>query len=191
MAALKLIFILIFGDFIKYVVLYNPMLTYTVRFKKVSLHPSNLGNFTIHQYRESQFVNGNLTVPLNSLPDKTLFWKAVITFYRCDAEGINCEYFQTWTFSDICLKLKEKNQIWSRWYGSFDPPMVCPLDKVHYHITNGTFDIGSAILLYPQATDYQWRVIQKYYADDNLISTMIMEFSFFGYRRKNKFILKP
>jgi len=59
-----------------------------------------------------------------------LLLKVIVFFYRCESDGINCEYFQAWTFTDICPKLKEKNQVWSRWYSSFDPPMVCPLDKV-------------------------------------------------------------
>lgn len=59
-----------------------------------------------------------------------LFFKVIVIFYRCNPEGINCEYFQTWKLTDICPKLKDKNQIWSRWYGSFDPPMICPLNKV-------------------------------------------------------------
>jgi len=59
-----------------------------------------------------------------------IFLKVVVLIYRCDSDGINCEYFQTWTLTDLCPKLNDKNQIWSRWYDSFDPPMVCPIDKV-------------------------------------------------------------
>lgn len=59
-----------------------------------------------------------------------IFFKAVIVFNRCNSGGVNCEYFQSWTFTDLCKKLKEKNQIWSRWYSSYVPLMECPIDKV-------------------------------------------------------------
>jgi len=59
-----------------------------------------------------------------------VFLKVIVIFNRCDNDGINCEYFQMWTITDICPKLKDKNKIWSRWYSSFDSPMVCPIDKV-------------------------------------------------------------
>lgn len=58
-------------------------------------------------------------------------FKAIVLFYRCNPEGINCEYFQTWTLSNICSLLRDKNQIWSSLYGAFDPPMLCPIDKVN------------------------------------------------------------
>lgn len=54
----------------------------------------------------------------------------VLFIDRCDLDGINCEYFQSWKLKDICFKLKEKNQIWSSWYSAFEPPMVCPINKV-------------------------------------------------------------
>ncbi|XP_022175883.1 uncharacterized protein LOC111037551 [Myzus persicae] len=191
MAALKFIFTFIIGDFIEKVMLFNPMLTYSVRYKKVYAHPSHLGNFTIHQLKETQFINGNLTIPPNFFADKVMlsvcpFW----LFCRCDADGINCEYFQTWKLTDICTKLKDKNQIWSRWYGSFDPPVVCPFDKVHYQMRNGTIDLGIATLLYPLATDYQWRVLQKIYGNNRCIGVMVIEVSIFGYRKKIKLIPK-
>ncbi|CAI6366132.1 unnamed protein product [Macrosiphum euphorbiae] len=187
MAVLKLIFIFIIGDFIRNVMLYDPMFTYTVRFKKVSVHPNELANFTINQYRGTQlFINGNLTLPPNIVTDKV-----IIFFHRCESDGINCKYFQTWIFTDICSKLKEKNQVWSRWYSSFDPPMVCPLDKVRYQIRNGTFDIGLVIASYPQVTYYQWRVIQKFYDNDTYLSSMILDALYFGYRKKIKNIPKP
>ncbi|KAL4097345.1 hypothetical protein QTP88_022139 [Uroleucon formosanum] len=144
---------------------FNPMLTYTLRFKKAFVQPNIYGNLTIDQYRGTQFINGNLTVPTEFSIDKVIG-----IFYRCDSDGINCEYFQTWTFTDLCLKLKEKNQVWSRWYDSFDPPLVCPIDKIHYKINNGTFDIGLAVLLYPQVTDYEWRIVQKFYEGKTQLS---------------------
>lgn len=51
-------------------------------------------------------------------------------FNRCNPDSMDCEYFQTWTFLDICSKVNEKNQIWSNFYTSFEPPIVCPIDKV-------------------------------------------------------------
>ncbi|XP_029347074.1 uncharacterized protein LOC115034404 [Acyrthosiphon pisum] len=224
MAALKLIFILIVGDFVKHVMLYNPMLTYTIRFKKVSMHPNILGNFTIQQYRESQFVNGNFTIPPSSFPDKIHYhitngtfeigiatllypqatdyqWRVtqkfyadekyvIVVIYRCDSEGINCEYFQTWTITDICPKLKDKNQIWSRWYSSYNPPMVCPIDKVNYRVVNGTFDIDQLILWYSDMTNYQWKVTQKNYAGNIYIGSYVFQISIFSYRKKLKPLLK-
>ncbi|XP_022175879.1 uncharacterized protein LOC111037548 [Myzus persicae] len=185
MLFLKLLFILLIGDFIKNVVLYNPMLSYTVRFKKVFVQPSQFGHFTVDQYKETQYINGNFTLPTNVSIDTV-----IAVFNRCDPDGINCEYFQTWKLTDICTKLKDKNQIWSRWYGSFDPPVICPFDKGHYQMKNGTIDLGITTLLYPQATDYQWKVIQKFCGNDGCIGIMVMEISFFGYRKKIKLIPK-
>ncbi|CAI6366998.1 unnamed protein product [Macrosiphum euphorbiae] len=68
--------------------------------------------------------------------------------------------------------------------------MVCPINKGTYRIINGTVDIGAALLLYPQATDYQWRIVQKMYSDDKFIGSAMMEVYFFGYRKKMKSILK-
>jgi len=56
---------------------------------------------------------------------------------------------------------------------------------------NGTYDIGLVFALYPLVTDYQWRIIQKYYVDeDTYVSTIILELVYFGYRKKIKFIPK-
>ncbi|XP_029347075.1 uncharacterized protein LOC107885151 [Acyrthosiphon pisum] len=115
----------------------------------------------------------------------------MVVVYRCDSDGINCEYFQTWTFTNICIQIKEKNQIWSPFYGAFDPPLVCPIsNKVTYQIKNGTFDVGASLLLYPLATDYQWKVNQKFYSDDTFVGSVMIEFYFFGYRKRIKSILK-
>lgn len=56
--------------------------------------------------------------------------QCVAVFSRCNPEGFDCEYFQTWTLEDICHKVKEENQVWSSWYKAFHPPLVCPIDKV-------------------------------------------------------------
>jgi len=56
--------------------------------------------------------------------------KIVVVFQRCNPEGVNCEYFQSWSMSDLCPKLRDKNQIWSSWYGAFDPQPSCPVKKV-------------------------------------------------------------
>eukprot|EP00102_Acyrthosiphon_pisum_P026928 XP_016664138.1 PREDICTED: uncharacterized protein LOC107885151 [Acyrthosiphon pisum] len=118
-------------------------------------------------------------------------WKAIVVIYRCDSDGINCEYFQTWTFGNVCNQLKENDQLWSRWCSSFDPPMVCPINKVTYQMKNATIDVGAALLFYPIATDYQWKVNVKFYSDDIFVGSVMIEFYFFGYRKKIKSILKP
>lgn len=58
------------------------------------------------------------------------FSKAKVTFDRCNSEGFNCEYFQSWTLTNICSAIKERNQMWSNWFKAFDPPMICPINKV-------------------------------------------------------------
>ncbi|XP_060836191.1 uncharacterized protein LOC132918875 [Rhopalosiphum padi] len=180
------IYFIVTGALVVHVMSFNPLLTYNIRFKKIYAKPNiTLDYHSIDQYKDAQFINSQITI--NS---KELINKVVGVFYRCDPEGINCEYFQTWKLTDICPKLKDKNQIWSRWYSSFDPPMQCPIDKVHYKIINGTADIGVVLLWYPQATDYQWRVVQNMYADDIFIGSFTIEASFFGYRKKIKSILK-
>jgi len=55
---------------------------------------------------------------------------------------------------------------------------------------NGTIDIGPVLLWYPLATDYQWRVVQDFYADDIFIGSYTIETLIFGYRKKIKFIIK-
>jgi len=60
-----------------------------------------------------------------------------------------------------------------------------------YQIKNATVDVGAALLLYPLVTDYQWKVIHKFYADDIFVGSFMAEFYFFGYRKKIKLILKP
>eukprot|EP00102_Acyrthosiphon_pisum_P026925 XP_016664135.1 PREDICTED: uncharacterized protein LOC107885149 [Acyrthosiphon pisum] len=165
-------FYLIFiGVFVLNVMSYNPLLTYTLRFKRVEVQPNfTVDYYTVDRYKEGEFINGQI-----SINSKMQINKAVAIFYRCDPDGINCEYFQTWTLTDICKLLKQKNQIWSRWYDSFDPPMVCPTNKGTYRIKNATIDIGVALLLYPQVTDYQWKVVQKFYSDDIFIGSYRME----------------
>lgn len=59
-----------------------------------------------------------------------MFLKIVVVFQRCNPEGVNCEYFQSWSMTDLCPKLRDKNQIWSSWYGAFDPQPICPIKKV-------------------------------------------------------------
>ncbi|XP_026808801.1 uncharacterized protein LOC113551012, partial [Rhopalosiphum maidis] len=165
---------------IGYLFFFNPLLTYTIRFKKIDAKPNfTVDYYTIDQYKYEQYLNGKCTI--NS---KELINKVIVVFYRCDPEGINCEYFQTWKLTDICPKLKDKNQIWSRWYSSFDPPMQCPINKVHYELKNGTFDIGAILLWYPLAPDYQWRVVQNMYADDIFVGSYTIKGFIFGYRKK-------
>ncbi|XP_060836441.1 uncharacterized protein LOC132919112 [Rhopalosiphum padi] len=165
---------------------FNPLLTYTIRFKKLDVKPNfTIDYYSIDQYKYEQYINGKLTINT-----KEIINKVVGVFHRCDPDGINCEYLQTWTLTDICPKLKDKYQMWSRWYGSFDPPMQCPIDKVHYKVKNGTADINTILLWYPQATDYQWKLVQNMYADDIFVGSYTMEVSFFGYRKKNQINFK-
>ncbi|XP_026814514.1 uncharacterized protein LOC113554746, partial [Rhopalosiphum maidis] len=175
-----MIYFIITGALVVHVMSFNPLLTYTIRFKKLYARPNiTINYYSIDQYKDAQFINGKLTINT-----KESINKVVGVFYRCDPDGINCEYFQTWKLTDICPKLKDKHQIWSRWYGSFDPPMQCPIDKGQYKIINGTGDISPILLWYPEATDYQWRLVQNTYADDVFIGSLVIEGSFFGYRKK-------
>lgn len=41
---------------------FNPMLTYTIRFKNLTMYPNISGEITIDQFREKQFINGNVTI---------------------------------------------------------------------------------------------------------------------------------
>jgi len=59
-----------------------------------------------------------------------------------------------------------------------------------YQIKNATVDVGALLLLYPLVTDYQWKVIQKFYADDIFVGSYMVEAYLFGYRKKIKSILK-
>ncbi|CAI6367108.1 unnamed protein product [Macrosiphum euphorbiae] len=144
-----------------------------------------MSDYKIDRYKEGEFINAKIKI--NS---KELINKLIAVFYRCDSDGINCEYFQTWTFSNVCNQLKEKNQVWSRFSDAFDPPFICPINKVSYQIKNATIDVEAALLLYPLATDYQWKVNPKFYSDDIFVGSAITEFYFFGYRKKIKSILK-
>ncbi|XP_015369806.1 PREDICTED: uncharacterized protein LOC107165886 isoform X1 [Diuraphis noxia] len=185
MELFKFLIVIFIEGFIRNVMsIYNPLLTYSLRFKKMSALDNITGNFSIDQYQDNQYINGYITI--NS---KLLIDKVIGIFYRCDADGINCEYFQTWTLTDICPKLKDKNQIWSRWYGSFDPPMVCPIDKVHYRLINGTYDIDQGVRWYSDIANYQWKVTQKMYAGDVYIGSYVFKLSIFSYRKKLKPLL--
>ncbi|CAH1716601.1 unnamed protein product [Aphis gossypii] len=181
------IYFILFGELVINVLSFNPMFTYTIRFKKMYSKPNiTIHHYSIDQYKDAQFINGKI-----SINSKELINNVIGVFYRCDSDGINCEYFQTWKITDICPKLKDPNQLWSRWYNSFDPPIRCPINKVNYELKNTTIDIGPMLLLYPQATDYQWKVLQNVYADDIFVGSYTVEASFFGYRKKIKSIFKP
>ncbi|KAF0714874.1 Uncharacterized protein FWK35_00035480 [Aphis craccivora] len=183
----KAFYFIFIGVHVINVMSFNPLLTYTVRYKKIDAKPNiTIHHYSIDQYKDVQFINGKM-----SIISKELINKVHGVFYRCDSDGINCEYFQTWKITDICPKLKDPNQLWSRWYSSFDPPMLCPLDKVHYKIKNATIDVGLVTLLYPQATEYQWKVVQNMYADDILVGSYSMDMSIFGYRKRIKSTFKP
>ncbi|XP_025202731.1 uncharacterized protein LOC112599868, partial [Melanaphis sacchari] len=171
--------LILIGALVIDVMSFNPLLTYTVRFKKISVKPNiTINNYSIDQYKDIQYLNGDVT-----LNTKEQINKVVAILNRCDPDGINCEYFKTLTFTDVCRQLKEKNQIWSRLYDSFDPPARCPLDKVYYKIKNATFDVDILTLLYPQVKNYQWKIIQNAYADDTFIGSYTIEIYFFGYRK--------
>lgn len=49
---------------------FNPLLTYTVRFKKITWYPNITVNYTIDQYREKQFVNADVFLNTNEMVDK-------------------------------------------------------------------------------------------------------------------------
>ncbi|XP_060837440.1 uncharacterized protein LOC132919682 [Rhopalosiphum padi] len=120
------IYFIVTGALVLNVMSFNPLLTYTMRFKKIYAKPNiTMDYYTIDHYKYEQYINGKLTINT-----KEIINKVVGVFHRCDPDGINCEYFQTWILTDICPKLKDKYQMWSRWYSSFDPPMQCPIDKV-------------------------------------------------------------
>ncbi|KAL4097344.1 hypothetical protein QTP88_022138 [Uroleucon formosanum] len=104
---------------------YNPLLTYTLRFKKVEIHPNINTDYTINRYKEGEFVNGQISINTDKLINKT-----VVIFHLRDPDSIDCEYFQTWTLTGICNKLKEKQQVWSRWNDSFDPLLCCRFNKI-------------------------------------------------------------
>ncbi|XP_060842933.1 uncharacterized protein LOC132923119 [Rhopalosiphum padi] len=181
---MALYFILVGARVINVMSAFNPLLTYTVRFKKIDVKPNiTLDYYSIDRYKDVQYVNGQITIDSKEIIDNV-----VGIFYRCDPDGINCEYFQTWKIKDVCPKLLQKNQMWSRWYESFHPPLVCPVDKVHYKVKNATVDVGPLALIYPQVTDYQWKVIQKFYANDIFVGSYTIEASIFGYRKKIKSI---
>ncbi|XP_060866383.1 uncharacterized protein LOC132942095 [Metopolophium dirhodum] len=183
MLFVKLLFILFIGKCFENVIFaaYNPLLTYTIRFHKVSFQPNFTGNYTIDKYREKEFINGFL-----SLDSPQTIDKIVVVFQRCNPEGVNCEYFQSWSMTDLCPKLRDKNQIWSSWYGAFDPTPICPVKKVDSFIRNGTIDFAQAVRWYPDVVNYQWKVTQKFYAGERYIGTYTFEVSVFGYRKRNK-----
>ncbi|VVC29609.1 Hypothetical protein CINCED_3A019365 [Cinara cedri] len=158
---------------------YNPMLTYVVRIVKITSYPNITWNYSVDTYKGKYYVNGNTSITTDKLIDKV-----VGVFERCAPEGINCEYFQSWTLTDICPKLLDKNQIWSSWYGrSFDPPVVCPINKIHYQIRNGTFDLDPIIKIYTDATNYYWKLTQKMYAGNTLVGSYKIETVFLGLSR--------
>lgn len=43
------------------------MLTYTLRFHKMTLIPNISGNYTIDQYREKQFINAKVINPIKNI----------------------------------------------------------------------------------------------------------------------------
>lgn len=49
---------------------YNPLLTYTIRFQKLSFKPNVTGNYTINKYKENEFVNGYLSINSSEILDK-------------------------------------------------------------------------------------------------------------------------
>jgi len=49
---------------------YNPLLTYTIRFQKLSFQPNFTGNYTIDKYREKEFINGFLSLDSSQTIDK-------------------------------------------------------------------------------------------------------------------------
>ncbi|XP_026814460.1 uncharacterized protein LOC113554705 [Rhopalosiphum maidis] len=180
---IKLVFIIFIGKCFENVIFaaYNPMLTYTIRFQKLYFQPNFTGNYTINKYREKEFVNGYI-----ALDSPVPLEKLVVVFQRCNPEGVNCEYFQSWTLNDLCPKLKDKNQIWSSWYRAFDPQPNCPVTKVNSFIRNGTIDFAPAVRWYPDIVNYQWKVTQKFYAaGERYIGSYTFDLSVFGYRKRN------
>lgn len=54
------------------------------------------------------------------------------------------------------------------------------------YIRNGTIDFAQAVRWYPDCINYQWKVIQKFYAGEHYIGTYSFEVSVFAYRKRNK-----
>lgn len=47
------------------------MLSYTVRFKKLIVHPNITANYTIDQYKDNQYyINGNIKIDSKLMIDK-------------------------------------------------------------------------------------------------------------------------
>lgn len=61
---------------------------------------------------------------------------------------------------------------------------------MNYKITNATVDIGVILTMYPEATEYRWKVIQHFYNNDDLVGGFMLETSMFGYRKRTKAVLK-
>lgn len=51
---------------------YNPLLTYTLRFKKMSFQPNFTGNYTIEKHREKEFINGYIALDSPEKVDKVI-----------------------------------------------------------------------------------------------------------------------
>ncbi|XP_050429547.1 uncharacterized protein LOC126838844 [Adelges cooleyi] len=162
-----------------HVMAFNPLFTYLLRFTRIDLYPNVSGTLEIDEYKGKHYMNGKILI------DSPLLIDTVVgVLDRCDLEGINCEYFQTWTLDNVCPKLLQKHQVWSSWYGAFDPPMVCPLNKRNYALKNATFAVEPIVALYGEATNYHWKVKQLLYSNKILIGYYTVQFKFFGYRKK-------
>lgn len=62
--------------------------------------------------------------------------------------------------------------------------------QVYYKAINATVDIGISLALYPEAIDYRWKVAVNAYSDNTFIGGFLTEFSYFGYRKRIKPLLK-
>jgi len=56
---------------------------------------------------------------------------------------------------------------------------------VNSYIRNGTVDFAKAVRWYPDCVNYQWKVIQKFYAGERYFGSYSFDLSVFSYRKRN------
>lgn len=64
----------------------NSLMTYTVRTKKLLIHPNITGNTTVDQYKNNYYINGNIVFNFKKSPNNV----SVIIIIECKLMYIYC-----------------------------------------------------------------------------------------------------
>ncbi|KAF6210765.1 hypothetical protein GE061_013876 [Apolygus lucorum] len=103
--------------------------------------------------------------------------KVTVELIKCASkqEPETCSYFTTVSYKNPCKMFESKNELWSSFVQSSEPPMLCPL-KGLYSFENSVMDAEAANKKMPGLEGFYWKAKSVFSVGKKQVSCVRMEF---------------